>query len=238
MQHLIKPGALTHRIRFSAAGAELGAELSLPSGATGVVVVARVADTPLSHDIVMADRLDAAGIGTLLVDLLTPAEQTVDAQTSQLREDVELLASRLAGAVDWLLHEPACAGLPLGILASGSATAAALETAATRSDHVRAIVCRGGTPDRADNVLWCVHAPTLFIVGRRDLLAIARNRYVLERMTCARKLVLLEGVGHAFEGGAPEEAAGVATEWFSEHLTLGSKRFARTGPGPDAEEIC
>jgi pimeloyl-ACP methyl ester carboxylesterase len=176
-------------------------------------------------------------LGTLIVNLLTTAESSVDAQTGQLSADVELLSARLVGIVDWLSAEPATEALPIGVLASGTAAAAALAVAAMRIDQVHAVVSRGGRPDRADQVLWGVHAPTLLIVGRRDLLGVARNRYALERMTCARKLVLLEGVGQAFPSGAPEDAARVATQWFQGHLI--AKPAALVGAaGSDEDDCC
>ena len=49
----------------------------------------------------MAQVIRDAGVGTLLLDLLTREEERIDLQTRHLRFDTVLLARRLAGATKW-----------------------------------------------------------------------------------------------------------------------------------------
>ena len=62
----------------------------------------------------VAASLEDRGFATLLIDLLTPAEEAVDRRTAQLRFDIEMLASRLVDIVDWLRRQPDTASLPIG----------------------------------------------------------------------------------------------------------------------------
>nr|BFE88252.1 hypothetical protein GCM10020093_108530 [Planobispora longispora] len=76
----------------------------------------------------MAEVLNGAGLGTLLFDLLTPAEEDDRANVF----DVPLLAERLAQATGWVReHLP---GLRVGYFGASTGAAAALWAAAGRGD--------------------------------------------------------------------------------------------------------
>jgi hypothetical protein len=62
----------------------------------------------------VARLLNEARLATLLIDLLTPDEETVDLRTGHLRFDIGLLARRLVGATDWLSQHPDTLELPVG----------------------------------------------------------------------------------------------------------------------------
>src|SRR5437867_1178627 len=111
----------------------------------------------------VANRLNEAGFGTLLIDLLTREEEAVDARTAHLRFDIGLLAERLLVAGDAVGAEPSARDLPLGYFGASTGAAAALVAAAERPERVRAIVSRGGRPDLAGEALPSVQAPTLLI---------------------------------------------------------------------------
>ena len=68
-------------------------------------------------------------------DLLTEREERDDRRDGRLRFDIELLADRLTGALDWLGADPRTAGLPIGIFGASTGAAAALVTAARRPDR-------------------------------------------------------------------------------------------------------
>jgi putative phosphoribosyl transferase len=51
----------------------------------------------------VAGALRGEGLATLLIDLLTPAEESEDNRTARLRLDIDLLAEQLIGATDWLV---------------------------------------------------------------------------------------------------------------------------------------
>jgi pimeloyl-ACP methyl ester carboxylesterase len=163
--------------------------------------------------------LNDAGIGTLLVDLLTPAEEEADRITGKHRFDIELLARRLVATVDWLRRGPA-ASLRVGLFGASTGAAAALVTAAARPDEVAAVVSRGGRPDLAGAALARVRAPTLLIVGGADLQVLELNRRALELLGAAEKrLVVVPGATHLFEeAGALERVAELAAAWFLRYL--------------------
>src|SRR6266513_2570050 len=54
------------------------------------------------RNVFVAKSLHEVGLATLLVDLLTPAEERVDQFTAQHRFDIELLTNRLLAATEWM----------------------------------------------------------------------------------------------------------------------------------------
>jgi putative phosphoribosyl transferase len=204
-----------------AGGRRLEGELSLPAGAVGVVAFAYGSGSSRHspRNRYVAARLNDAGLGTLLLDLLTPDEEAVDLRTRELRFDIGLLARRLVGAVDWLAREPATAELPVGCFGASTGAAAALIAAAQRPAEVRAVVSRGGRPDLAGDALPRVRAPTLLIVGGADPVVVRLNREAAERMRAEVRLEIVDGATHLFEEpGALERVADLAAAWFAQHL--------------------
>lgn len=119
----------------------------------------------------IAETLNRSEMGTLLVDLLTPAEEEADRVTAEHRLDIDLLSRPLVAALGWVCRRPA-ASLPVGLLGASTGAAAALVAAAERPRAVAAVVSRGGSPDLAGSALRQVRAPTLLIVGGLDHLAL------------------------------------------------------------------
>lgn len=159
------------------------------------------------------------GLATLLMDLLTAEEETVDARTGQLRFDVTLLAGRVVAASRWLRTRAETAALPLGYFGASTGAAAALLAAAWHPDLVAAVVSRGGRPDLAADALAAVRAPTLLIVGERDPVVLRLNREALQRLRAPARLEIVPGASHLFEEpGALETVAHLAWEWFSNYL--------------------
>jgi len=167
----------------------------------------------------VAEQLRQAGMATLLMDLLTPAEEMEDQRTRALRFDIGRLAERVVAAVGWLDREPGTRGLPVGLFGASTGAAAALIAAAARPDVVEAVVSRGGRPDLAGDALERVRAPSLFIVGGRDQQVLELNRRAMDRMSAPVRLEVVPGAGHLFEEpGALAEVAGLAGDWLAGHL--------------------
>jgi dienelactone hydrolase len=163
----------------------------------------------------VAQQLRAAGLGTLLFDLLTEAE----ALNRENVFDIDLLAQRLLAATAWLGNEPETSGLPLGYFGASTGAAAALKAAAMSSIEIEAVVSRGGRPDLAGDALPRVRAPTLLLVGGRDTVVLGLNRGALNRLTCFARLVVVPGASHLFEEpGTLEEVGRLAASWFVRHL--------------------
>ena len=169
----------------------------------------------------VAQTLQAGGLATLLFDLLTAYEEESDMQNRYLRFDVNLLARRTAGVLEWLDLQPYAYGMKKGLFGSSTGAAAALMAAAELPDQVDAVVSRGGRPDLAGAALRDVEAATLLIVGGSDDVVIDLNEQALQHMSAdtEKKLVVVPGASHLFEEpGALEEAARLARDWFQAHL--------------------
>jgi dienelactone hydrolase len=202
-------------------GAKLAGDLALPDGALAIVVFAHGSGSSRHspRNRLVAERLQHAGLATLLLDLLTEEEEQRDLRTRQLRFDVALLSHRLLAAIDWLGQQAATAELPVGCFGASTGAAGALIAAAQRPRRVRAVVSRGGRPDLAGNHLESVAAPTLLIVGGADHVVLELNRQAQMRLRRDTCLYMIEGASHLFEEpGALEDVAELACDWFLSHL--------------------
>ena len=211
-----------HEVAIPQGRITLHGTLSVPPAAGGIVLfVHGSGSSRLSpRNRFVADMLQRAGLGTLLFDLLTAEEERLDEQTMHLRFDIELLAERLLGVIDWVAAHPEQREAPIGCFGASTGAAAALIAAARRPNRVGAVVSRGGRPDLARGVLSQVRAPTLLIVGGRDTPVIGMNEEAMGQMLHAEvKLEIVPGATHLFEErGALERVAELARDWFVRHL--------------------
>jgi dienelactone hydrolase len=210
-------------VRVGAGPVALEGNLSVPGGARGVVLFAHGSGSGRHspRNRFVARQLVSAGLGSLLVDLLTGEEERAEAYTRHLRFDIGLLAGRLVGATDWLAAHAPTAPLSVGYFGASTGGGAALVAAAERPDRVAAVVSRGGRPDLAGDALPRVTAPTLLIVGGGDEPVIGMNEWALARLgSPAKRLEIVPGATHLFEEpGTLEEVARLAADWFTRHLT-------------------
>jgi putative phosphoribosyl transferase len=199
----------------------LDADLVLPARATGIVLFAHGSGSGRKspRNRYVAEVLQHGGLATLLLDLLTSAEEAVDRDTGHLRFDIDLLAERLAAATRWIGAQPDTRRLRVGYFGASTGAAAALVAAAEGPEEIGAVVSRGGRPDLAASALPRVCAPTLLIVGGHDFPVIDLNRQAFERLRCEKKLEIVPGATHLFEEpGALEEVARLAGAWLQDHL--------------------
>jgi putative phosphoribosyl transferase len=216
-----EPLTATHAVQIACGTAIIHADLTIPAGARGIVVFAHGSGSSRKsrRNRWVASELNRGGLAALLVDLLTPDEAALDAQTGKFRFDIQLLARRVVHAIDWVAHEPAIRMLPLGLFGASTGAAAALFAAVRRPDRVKAIVSRGGRVDLAESMLLLVNAPTLLIVGENDPDVLKLNRHALSLLRGDRRLEIIPGASHLFEEpGALEAVAGYARAWLVEHL--------------------
>ena len=190
----------------------------LPPAASGVVLFAHGSGSSRfsPRNTFVANVLQQQGIGTLLFDLLTRAED----QDYTMRFDIDLLTRRLLAATAWLQADPKTKSLRTGYFGASTGAAAALQAAAEMGNNIAAVVSRGGRPDLAGEVaLSQVIAPTLLIVGSADYGVIELNEQAYALMNCEKKLMLVPGATHLFEEpGTLEQAAQHAANWFSKYL--------------------
>jgi dienelactone hydrolase len=202
-------------------GVNLEAHIVIPAIASGVVLFAHGSGSSRHspRNQYVARVLQEAGLGTVLVDLLTEQEEMVDLSTRHLRFDIDLLSDRLARIIDWLEDQPDTASYPIGLFGASTGAAAALIAAAERPGPVRAIVSRGGRVDLADGALSRVRAPTLLIVGELDRPIIEISRRALELLRVEKRMEIVPGASHLFEEpGALEQVAALARDWFARYL--------------------
>ena len=216
-------------------GATLEGTLVLPKGADGLVLFAHGSGSSRHspRNRYVAQVLQAHGIATLLFDLLTRREESIDEYSGELRFDIPFLAKRLSGATKWILNSPDTKDLKVGYFGASTGAGAALVAAAELPDVVSAVVSRGGRPDLAEDALRSVQAPTLLIVGGDDEPVITMNKDALAKLKCPdKKLVIVPGATHLFEEpGTLEEVARIAAEWFSHHFKPAKKSQAQSAGG-------
>ncbi len=208
-------------VEIPTAGVVLEGDLRVPAGAAGIVVFAHGSGSSRHspRNRFVAGALNDAGLGTLLMDLLTADEERVDERTRHLRFDIPMLANRLAGATDWLAENTETASLRVGYFGASTGGGAALMAAAARPRSIGAVVSRGGRPDLAGESLAAVSAPTLLLVGEHDRPVIEMNRDAIRSMRCQVELKIVPRATHLFEEpGTLEEVAHLAAEWFTQHL--------------------
>lgn len=213
------PPLRDEEIEIGSGAARLRGRLTLPEGAIGVVVFAHGSGSSRHspRNRYVASVLNRAGIGTLLLDLLTVEEEARRANVF----DVELLARRLVAVTDWVRVEPGCGGLPIGYFGASTGAAAALVAAAESTEPVAAVVSRGGRPDLAGPRLAEVTTPTLLIVGGRDEVVLDLNRRAQSLLRGVSRLVVVPGATHLFEEpGTLQAAAEAARDWFAERLAV------------------
>ena len=200
---------------------DLEGELALPESPLGLVLFAHGSGSSRHspRNGYVAHALQEGRLGTLLMDLLTPAEDQIDSRTAELRFNIELLAERVIAAVDWARSHPALQGLKVGLFGASTGAAAALVAAAGRPAQVIAVVSRGGRPDLAGTALPQVRAATLLIVGGGDPTVLELNREALRELRGEKELKIVPGATHLFEEpGALEEVSRLAQEWFQRYL--------------------
>ncbi len=199
----------------------LKGDLRTPPGALGVVLFAHGSGSGRHspRNRAVAASLNDAGLATLLIDLLTPAEERIDITTGHLRFDIGLLAIRVIAAIDWLTAYEGTRGLAIGCFGASTGAGAALVAAAERPQQIAAVVSRGGRPDLANGALHRVEAPTLLIVGGNDHPVIEMNRTAMTRLSAEAAIEIVPGATHLFEEpGALEAVARLAAGWFTGHL--------------------
>ena len=176
----------------------LSVDLEVPDTARDIVVFAHGAGSSrLSpRNFRIAAFLRSTGdFGTLLFDLLTPAEDLV----YENRFDIDLLTDRLVEATRWVRSQGCCWNLPIAYFGASTGAAAALRAAAELPTWCTAVVFRGGRPDLGGAALPRVRVPVLLIVGELDTLVLELNRRAARQILGPTETVVVPGATHLFE---------------------------------------
>ncbi|MFJ8109302.1 dienelactone hydrolase family protein [Streptomyces sp. NPDC096132] len=213
---------ISQLVRVPVDGAALTGDLLVPTPARALVLFAHGSGSSRHspRNRMVAAELRTAGLGTLLIDLLTEIEEREDAETGVHRFDIPLLGRRVVAVVDWLAAQHDTRALPVVLFGASTGAAAALVAAAERPDRVLTVISRGGRPDLAEGALAGVRAPVLLVVGGRDLEVLSLNEEAARRLRVPYSLHVVPGATHLFEEpGALEQVAGAAKEWCDDRLT-------------------
>jgi putative phosphoribosyl transferase len=214
-------GRQTLNVQIPADEVILEGDLNVPGDLRGIVLFAHGSGSSRHspRNQYVAHVLQEGGIATLLFDLLTGEEESLDRETGHLRFNIDLLAKRLLHATRWIVKLPQIEEMKLGYFGASTGAAAALIAALAAVNDVGAVVSRGGRPDLAGPALSKVQAPTLLIVGGKDETVLELNREALSQLPGEKRLEIVPGATHLFEEtGALEEVARLAREWFERHL--------------------
>lgn len=213
----IEQNEINRIVHIPANGIKLEGALMIPANAKGVVLFAHGSGSSRHspRNNFVAQVLQQAGIGTLLMDLLTREEDFV----YENRFDIDLLTWRLERATQWVMEEQESKALEVGYFGASTGAAAALQAAATFGSSIGAVVSRGGRPDLAMSALQRVQSPTLLIVGGLDDVVIDLNRKAYAELKAEKRLAIVPGATHLFEEpGTLQEAARLAAQWFRRYL--------------------
>jgi hypothetical protein len=109
----------TRDVLIDLEGVTLQGSLTLPKDARGLVLFAHGSGSSRHspRNLYVAQILHSHGIGTLLFDLLTRHEESVDQYSGELRFDIPFLARRLVEATRWLKAIPGTKELQVGYFA-------------------------------------------------------------------------------------------------------------------------
>jgi putative phosphoribosyl transferase len=213
-------------LRVPIFSAELSAFLAMPDNPRGLVIFVHGSGSGRHspRNQFVAQEFFEHGLASLLFDLLTPEEESIDEssdeQNASYRFDIPFLATRLSNLTRWVLAQPRFRNLPLGYFGASTGAAAALVAAAEHPQHLTAVVSRGGRADLAGAALGHVQAPTLLIVGELDPKVLLLNQRALEALGGPARLELVAGATHLFEeAGALERVARLACDWFERYLS-------------------
>lgn len=222
--------SVDEEVQIPADNVRLGGNLHVPARCVAMVVFAHGSGSgrhsPRNRQV--ARVLQNAGMGTLLLDLLSPAEEG----SREKVFDIELLARRLTAATQWLGTRADTRSSRVGYFGASTGAGAALWAAAEPGAQVGAIVARGGRPDLAGPRLAAVRAPTLLIVGSADPHVLALNREAMTQMRAPARLEVIRGATHLFEEpGTLTEVAALAAEWFVRYLLPAVSEDPAAGAG-------
>jgi putative phosphoribosyl transferase len=211
----------TRVVHIAVEHGSLVAELAIPREPMGIVVFARTnaAGRQTRYDRDLSKSLQAFGFATVLLDLLTPADELVDAATCAMRTDVALLARRLIEVIDWFDVDAEVAHLDVGLVAEGAGAAAAFVAACVRPQRVAAIVSYADRLDLAAPVLDRVQAPSLLIVAGNNDDALRSNDRAFRKLECTKELVRIGQNQFTMPAALDDEVSRLAREWLVRAMT-------------------
>lgn len=195
---------------------ELWGHLTVPTPTGGVVLIVAdpVAERRDETDGRFAQRLAAAGIATLRVDLLAADERE---HGRAPEPDVDALAVRVLAVTRWLRAHPNTRDHGIAYFGSSAGADVAL-LAAAEDPTVAALVAHDGRPDLVASRLGAVEAATLLVVDTADADVVDGNRDALRHLRCRHELLVVAPPAETSEADLPTEVAERSVDWLTRHL--------------------
>lgn len=199
----------------------LDAEMQVPSGANGLIVLVHAGSRPRFTQRVqnLAEYFTKDGFGILIMDLLTEEESEISKRSDEIAcFDREMLADRLDNSLEWVRDLPEASGLPIGLFGTGDGAWAAFSAAASRPADVSAIVAAGMATPADARMLKYVRAPAMLIAdddGPETDLA----RECLAALPGRKRMELVTGYAKGREEArVTEKVSRLACFWFEQYL--------------------
>lgn len=193
--------------------------LSVPQGATCLVLFAHGTGICGPDNVHLAGVLNKYGVATLLFNLLTNEEAEFDEKTGDLHNDSVMLGDRLISATIWLEEQRHLRSLALGIFGDDVGAAAALVAAARLPTMIKAVVARSGDLQRSEAAWPFIKAPTLLLLAQNDPHREVNDK-ALSVMLCEKSLRTFERLSNILAESEDLEFVGeMAAAWFIKHLS-------------------
>jgi len=197
----------------------LSGELHLPFAPDNLVVLARgvTGETGDAASRYTAAVMNEAGIGTVLVDLVTPMERAVG-----LTPENYVLTRRLVLVTEKLQRHSELKGIPIGYFDAGAGAAVLLGAAAHEGSAVSAVVAFAPRLFEAGPWVREVSAPTLMLYSRFDEGLLELNRQSANQMRCPHLQILIETDAGPADSPLAVTAIGMAEhakDWFVRYLS-------------------
>ena len=144
-------------VKIPADQVTLEGHIRQPEGAEGLVLFVHGSGSS-RHSVrnnFVAEKLEEAGFGSLLFDLLTEEEDT----HRESRFDIALLTDRVVAALAWLRNQETIRTDLVHLFGASTGAAAAIRAAARRGLELRSVFSRGGRADLAGDSLGILIAP-------------------------------------------------------------------------------
>jgi putative phosphoribosyl transferase len=212
---------------FEVIGLELEAAVAVPEQARGVVLFVHAGGGSRhdTTDVLIARALNQQHLATVLVDLLTRAEQEI-AGADQDRFDPTTLGPRVVALADELAVHGPTARLRGALCGTGTGAAGALVAAAARPNWTHAVFSRAGRPDLAGEFVRLVRCPALLVVGETDGPVREVNERAEAEFPRTARVALVPGASVLREEPpAVRLVTELARDWFA--LRLGARSRAR-----------
>ncbi|MCX7014848.1 MAG: calcium-binding protein [Candidatus Sumerlaeota bacterium] len=188
------------------------ASIALPSVPTGWVIFAHEGGSSRHGSALasVARSLNEAGLATLSMELLSPAEST---RLDKL--GAEAMSERLLAGAEWLRGE---AGGLLGVVGAGEGASAALWAASEQGSGIASVVACAPQLEAAADRLGEVDAHTLLIVGGADRRALRQARWARRRLAHS-EMVVVPGATRLFDAPAALRVLSErSVDWFQKTL--------------------